>query len=168
MPISIKIMGCGRAIRIWPEILGYRATTISAKARPLRPCRTKPASTARSRSTSSFIRRIADAYVVDTTADPKEPVAGAPYSLQVCDAPTTMARAECEKARQFKLSADYYKGDRSMRESGFDVSFRFGPFGSGNASLCAGLPEQLALQNGKRSGADQRLAGPRRRCEKME
>ena len=41
-----------------------------------------------------------------------------------------MARAECEKAKQFKLSADYYKGDRSMRESGFDVSFRFGAFGS--------------------------------------
>jgi len=40
----------------------------------------------------------------------------------------TMARPNCEKARQFKLSADYYKGDRSMRESGFDVSFRFGPF----------------------------------------
>jgi alpha,alpha-trehalase len=29
---------------------------------------------------------------------------------------------------QVTLSADYYKGDRSMRESGFDVSFRFGPF----------------------------------------
>ena len=26
------------------------------------------------------------------------------------------------------LSPDYYKGDRSMRESGYDVSFRFGPF----------------------------------------
>jgi alpha,alpha-trehalase len=40
-----------------------------------------------------------------------------------------MARPECDKAHPFKLSADYYKGDRSMRESGFDVSFRFGPFG---------------------------------------
>ena len=59
-----------------------------------------------------------------------QPVAGAAYSLQVCDVPLTMARAECEKAKQFKLSADYYKGDRSMRESGFDVSFRFGPFGA--------------------------------------
>jgi len=29
---------------------------------------------------------------------------------------------------QVTLAADYYKGDRSMRESGFDVSFRFGPF----------------------------------------
>lgn len=27
------------------------------------------------------------------------------------------------------LSEDFYKGDRSMRASGFDVSFRFGPFG---------------------------------------
>src|SRR6204780_2530643 len=31
---------------------------------------------------------------------------------------------------QVTLSADFYKGDRSMRESGFDVSFRFGPFGA--------------------------------------
>jgi alpha,alpha-trehalase len=29
---------------------------------------------------------------------------------------------------QVTLSADFYKGDRSMRESGFDVSFRFGAF----------------------------------------
>ncbi|MDD5544097.1 MAG: trehalase family glycosidase [Acidobacteriia bacterium] len=29
-----------------------------------------------------------------------------------------------------RLSRDFYKGDRSMRESGFDVSFRFGPFGA--------------------------------------
>jgi alpha,alpha-trehalase len=69
-------------------------------------------------------------YVVDTKSGTKQPVAGSRYSLQVCDVPLTMARAECEKAKQFKLSADYYKGDRSMRESGFDVSFRFGPFGS--------------------------------------
>jgi alpha,alpha-trehalase len=41
-----------------------------------------------------------------------------------------MAHPECEKTREFKLSSDYYKGDRSMRESGFDVSFRFGAFGS--------------------------------------
>jgi alpha,alpha-trehalase len=41
-----------------------------------------------------------------------------------------MAQSDCEKERYFKLSSDYYKGDRSMRESGFDVSFRFGPFGA--------------------------------------
>jgi alpha,alpha-trehalase len=77
----------------------------------------------------------ANDYVVETTPGSNkttlnQPVAGSPYSLQVCDVPLTMARAECEKAKRFKLSADYYKGDRSMRESGFDVSFRFGAFGS--------------------------------------
>ena len=77
----------------------------------------------------------ADDYVVEAKPGssqpaPTQPVAGMPYSVQVCDVSLTMARGECEKARQFKLSADYYKGDRSMRESGFDVSFRFGPFGS--------------------------------------
>jgi alpha,alpha-trehalase len=77
----------------------------------------------------------ADDYVVESQpgrsqTTPAPPIAGSPYSLQVCDVPLTMARAECEKTKQFKLSADYYKGDRSMRESGFDVSFRFGPFGS--------------------------------------
>ncbi|HYM79672.1 MAG TPA: trehalase family glycosidase [Candidatus Dormibacteraeota bacterium] len=72
----------------------------------------------------------ADDYVVEIQPGATQPVAGSPYTLQVCDAAMTMAHPECEKARQFKLSADYYKGDRSMRESGFDVSFRFGPFGS--------------------------------------
>jgi alpha,alpha-trehalase len=72
----------------------------------------------------------ADGYIVPTNPEGTVGGQGAPYSLQVCDVPLTMARPECEKNRQFKLSADYYKGDRSMRESGFDVSFRFGPFGS--------------------------------------
>jgi len=72
----------------------------------------------------------ADSYIVDTSVEPTQPVAGAPYSVQVCDVSTTMSQPGCEKPRQFKLSADYYKGDRSMRESGFDVSFRFGAFGA--------------------------------------
>ncbi len=76
----------------------------------------------------------ADHYVVglkpDSTSEATQPVAGSAYSLQVCDEANAMARPDCEKPHQFKLSADYYKGDRSMRESGFDVSFRFGAFGS--------------------------------------
>ena len=73
----------------------------------------------------------ADDYVVETKPGGKtERRRLSAYSLQVCDVSLTMARAECEKAKQFKLSSDYYKGDRSMRESGFDVSFRFGPFGA--------------------------------------
>jgi alpha,alpha-trehalase len=72
----------------------------------------------------------ADEYIVESNPGQTQPVAGAGYSLQVCDVSHSMAQPECEKKREFKLSSDYYKGDRSMRESGFDVSFRFGPFGS--------------------------------------
>jgi len=72
----------------------------------------------------------ADSYVQENLPGAAQSAAGSLYSLQVCEVPTTMARAECEKRREFKLGSDYYKGDRSMRESGFDVSFRFGPFGA--------------------------------------
>lgn len=72
----------------------------------------------------------ADGYIVETLPGTADNVAGAAYKLEVCDVPNTMERPQCEKAREFKLSKDYYKGDRSMRESGFDVSFRFGAFGS--------------------------------------
>jgi alpha,alpha-trehalase len=72
----------------------------------------------------------ADSYLVETQSGTEQSAAGAAYTLQVCDTTTTMAHPDCESPRQFKLSKDYYKGDRSMRESGFDVSFRFGAFGS--------------------------------------
>ena len=55
---------------------------------------------------------------------------GARYSVQVCNAQRTMAKADCDPPRDIFLSTDYYKGDRAMRESGFDISFRFGPFGA--------------------------------------
>jgi alpha,alpha-trehalase len=38
---------------------------------------------------------------------------------------------------RFALTPRFYKGDRSMRESGFDVSFRFGPFGAGTQDFAA-------------------------------
>src|SRR5215469_13368578 len=72
----------------------------------------------------------ADDYIFETQPNVEQNVAGAAYTLEVCEAPATMQRPQCDKARQFKLSKDYYKGDRSMRESGFDVSFRFGAFGA--------------------------------------
>ncbi len=55
---------------------------------------------------------------------------GSTYSLQVCDLARTMARPECTVAADVALSSDFYKGDRSMRESGYDISFRFGPYGA--------------------------------------
>jgi alpha,alpha-trehalase len=60
----------------------------------------------------------------------EQPHVGPLFALQVCDSTKTMAQAVCDSAGAASLSADYYKGDRAMRESGYDVSFRFGPHGA--------------------------------------
>ncbi len=73
----------------------------------------------------------ADDYIHENLPGAEQSVAGSPYTLQICDVSHTMAHAPCDEPHEYKLSSDYYKGDRSMRESGFDISFRFGPFGAG-------------------------------------
>ncbi len=60
----------------------------------------------------------------------KELGPGMIYTLRLCDEPQGMGHAECDQIRELSLSRDFYKGDRAMRESGFDISFRFGPFGA--------------------------------------
>lgn len=52
------------------------------------------------------------------------------FIVQVCERNLegTMGTTTCTPMEHLALTADYYKGDRSMRESGFDVSFRFGPY----------------------------------------
>jgi alpha,alpha-trehalase len=54
---------------------------------------------------------------------------GPVFRVEVCAvqdaAPETR---HCSEPRHVSLSEDYYKGDRAMRESGFDISFRFGPY----------------------------------------
>ena len=55
---------------------------------------------------------------------------GSRYAVRVCDVATTMARPGCDTSEDISLNTDFYKGDRSMRESGFDISFRFGPYGA--------------------------------------
>src|SRR5579862_4968251 len=52
------------------------------------------------------------------------------FAMQVCESTvSTMSKSDCASAGGVSLSADYYKGDRSMRESGYDIAFRFGPYG---------------------------------------
>lgn len=48
------------------------------------------------------------------------------FTVQVCE--RTVGTTSCTPMESFTLTPDYYKGDRSMRESGFDVSFHNGPF----------------------------------------
>jgi len=52
------------------------------------------------------------------------------YSLRLCDDDSPEAHSKCVQLKHVALSDEYYKGDRSMRESGFDISFRFGPYGA--------------------------------------
>jgi len=72
----------------------------------------------------------ADHYLVEQEEGKAATSPGSSYGIRVCDVPTIMAKADCEPQRIIRLSADYYKGDRSMRESGFDISFRFGAYGA--------------------------------------
>src|SRR5256714_247243 len=58
------------------------------------------------------------------------PSFGPIFALQVCDTSKAMAHPDCDSAGAASLSAEYYKGDRAMRESGYDISFRFGPYGA--------------------------------------
>jgi alpha,alpha-trehalase len=61
---------------------------------------------------------------------PTASTAGQIFDLFVCGSKVTTApdAKDCREHR-VALTSDYYKGDRSMRESGFDVTFRFGPYG---------------------------------------
>jgi alpha,alpha-trehalase len=59
-----------------------------------------------------------------------QPLVGPLFALQVCDTTMTMARSDCAPAGSVALGGDYYEGDRAMRESGYDISFRFGPYGA--------------------------------------
>jgi alpha,alpha-trehalase len=68
----------------------------------------------------------------------------------------------CEPVETIDLTRDFYKGDRAMRESGFDVSFRFEPYSAGThhyAPVCLNSLlyktekdlQQLSLELGRES-----------------
>ena len=65
-------------------------------------------------------------YLVDAPDNPNAAQQGMLAKLS-CDPRTSHVCARAHVDGHW-LTADYYKGDRAMRESGFDPSFRFGPF----------------------------------------
>ena len=74
-----------------------------------------------------FIRNKQNQYLVE--ADSKEQLSHPEYSTRVC-VDKNSSDANCGHFKYVALSPEYYKADRSMRESGFDISFRFGPYGA--------------------------------------
>ncbi len=60
-----------------------------------------------------------------------------------CD-PTLSLVCRLAYAHGYRLTRDFYQGDRAVRESGFDISFRFGPFsGSTHHYSAVGLNSLL-------------------------
>jgi len=79
---------------------------------------------ARDRAFDSYLVRSGETHAENTAV-------GTRFPVFVCDPETVDAgSAECTPGSWVALSSDFYKGDRSLRESGFDVTFRFGPFGA--------------------------------------
>jgi alpha,alpha-trehalase len=84
--------------------------------------------------------------LVDVDAAHPAAFVGPLFPVQVCEAPgkatdaapggpvagtqTAPGAQECAPPENVALTAEYYKGDRSLRESGFDITFRFGPYGA--------------------------------------
>lgn len=107
------------------------------------------------------------------------PVPEPHFPVLSCDAKADEAETgECGPAYWVGLSPDFYRGDRSLRESGFDITFRFGPFGAAThhfAPVCLnsllyktekdleemsqllGSPDQAATWNAKASKRKKRM-----------
>lgn len=76
-----------------------------------------------------FVRQNRESpYLVES--DTAESLPHPEYTLDLCDEDGSAANPKCDVLKHVALSPEYYKGDRSMRESGFDITFRFGPYGA--------------------------------------
>jgi alpha,alpha-trehalase len=106
----------------------------------------------------------ADHHIVEIKPGEANPDAvGFTFALQLCE--TTEAGSRCDPLKTLSLTRDFYKGDRSMRESGFDISFRFGPYSADThryAPVCLNSLlyktekdlEQMSVLLGKKSEAE--------------
>lgn len=85
---------------------------------------------------SSYLRGVIDWLLKHPSQDPGYLVKSAehPDAAEAARLKTTSCDVEASKvcagawSQGYRLSADFYLGDRAMRESGFDTSFRMGPF----------------------------------------
>ncbi len=55
---------------------------------------------------------------------------GPAFTINTCEGTVKTPGRDCDTSKTVHLSRAYYKADRAMRESGFDISFRFGPYGA--------------------------------------
>jgi len=65
-------------------------------------------------------------YLKDSAKPDGFDLTGPQFTFRACE----LDAVGCTTSSVLRYTADYYKGDRAMRESGFDITFRFGPFGA--------------------------------------
>ena len=149
MPSTINSGSLGDTSRATPA---SRAISISAKALRPKASRTKPGTIAKVAAYFLSHPELDHDYLLPPRRGaPPNRTIGPAFSGAGVRSRREIAATRLRTRRDVALSADYYKADRSMRESGFDISFRFGPYGARDPSLRARLPEQPAVQ--KREGS---------------
>jgi alpha,alpha-trehalase len=52
------------------------------------------------------------------------------FSMHLCSTNSPISVKTCDKVEDIGLTEKFYRGDRGIRESGMDISFRFGPYGA--------------------------------------
>ena len=74
-------------------------------------------------------RESAGAYLARTSESERgRTMLGPVFSVYLCDPQDAAGvKGKCELIENVGLTAEFYKGDRAMRASGFDISHRFGP-----------------------------------------
>jgi len=86
------------------------------------------------RTVAAYFERhpaLAHEYLVPRDGDsPDIPAIMRHFTPGVADPSAQTVEAGGARKQDRVLSSDFYKGDRAMRESGFDISFRFGPYGA--------------------------------------
>ncbi|MGH9328323.1 MAG: trehalase family glycosidase [Terriglobia bacterium] len=85
---------------------------------------------------------VAKGYLIWMRGSVSQPHLGSIFPVYLCSpgaprAEAPASRSGCKRAGAVALSAAFYKGDRSIRESGFDITFKFGPFGDGTPDYAA-------------------------------
>lgn len=55
---------------------------------------------------------------------------GSVFSLHICPENGPLTKKTCDLIKNVTLTKKFYQGDRAIRESGMDISFRFGPYGA--------------------------------------
>ena len=72
----------------------------------------------------------ADGYIKERKSGESGSVYDPDFTMEVCEVAST-TNQKCESKTAVHLTSEYYKGERAMRESGFDICFRSGPYGAG-------------------------------------